>query len=185
MWYFQLIVDDKWGDWRPHLCIILSNPTQKAELDKKSIITLGDTLGTLPTPCCYSYDQHALFWSHLSVAWIQVKNKGFLLFFFFSFLVIFKGWILKSLRHFSRGINARLSFWDCIVVSDFIFSFIFVLASRGLFFAAQFCYVVAQVPFGRYRKKSSKIVLLGASHRCCACVYLVHDSSFWSFCVTL
>lgn len=76
-----LIGDDKWGDWRPHLSIILSNPTQRTELDRKSIVTLGDTL-----------------------------------------------------------------------------------ASRGLCFASQFCYIIAHVPFGCYHKKSSKIVLLGAAH---------------------
>lgn len=36
--------DDKWGDWRPHLAMILSNSSSKSELDKKSILTLGDTL---------------------------------------------------------------------------------------------------------------------------------------------
>ena len=36
--------DDKWGDWRPHLAMILSNSTSKPELDKKSIVTLGDSL---------------------------------------------------------------------------------------------------------------------------------------------
>ena len=41
----QLIADEKWGDWRPHLAIILSNPTGKPDLDKKSIVALGDTLG--------------------------------------------------------------------------------------------------------------------------------------------
>jgi len=43
---FQLGADEKWGDWRPHLSIILSNPTARPELDRKSIITLGDSLGT-------------------------------------------------------------------------------------------------------------------------------------------
>lgn len=41
---FQCVVDEKWGDWRPHLAMILSNPTGR-EMDKKSIMTLGDTLG--------------------------------------------------------------------------------------------------------------------------------------------
>lgn len=42
---------------------------------------------------------------------------------------------------------------------------ILVSASRGLCFASQFCYIIAQVPFGCYHKKTSKIVLLGAAHR--------------------
>ncbi|XP_033116693.1 protein transport protein Sec16A-like isoform X2 [Anneissia japonica] len=38
--------DVNWGDWRPHLAMILSNLGTNAELDKKSIITLGDSLGS-------------------------------------------------------------------------------------------------------------------------------------------
>ncbi|XP_055309388.1 protein transport protein Sec16A-like isoform X3 [Sitodiplosis mosellana] len=37
--------DEKWGDWRPHLAMIISNPSQSnTELDRKAIITMGDTL---------------------------------------------------------------------------------------------------------------------------------------------
>ena len=42
---YQLAMDDKWGDWRPHLAMILSNQSSKPDLDRKSIIILGDTLG--------------------------------------------------------------------------------------------------------------------------------------------
>ncbi|XP_031333554.1 uncharacterized protein LOC116163652 isoform X2 [Photinus pyralis] len=38
------VSDEKWGDWRPHLAMILSNTTQRPELDRKAIMTLGDTL---------------------------------------------------------------------------------------------------------------------------------------------
>lgn len=38
------VVDKKWGDWRPHLAMILSNTSQKPELDRKTITTLGDSL---------------------------------------------------------------------------------------------------------------------------------------------
>lgn len=38
------VVDKKWGDWRPHLAMILSNTSQKPELDRKAITTLGDSL---------------------------------------------------------------------------------------------------------------------------------------------
>lgn len=37
-------LDDKWGDWRPHLAMIISNCTDKPELVKRSIMSLGDTL---------------------------------------------------------------------------------------------------------------------------------------------
>lgn len=37
-------LDDKWGDWRPHLAMIISNCKDKPDLVKKSIITLGDSL---------------------------------------------------------------------------------------------------------------------------------------------
>lgn len=38
------VQDEKWGDWRPHLSMILSNTSQKPELDRKAITTLGDSL---------------------------------------------------------------------------------------------------------------------------------------------
>ncbi|XP_069689503.1 protein transport protein Sec16A-like isoform X2 [Periplaneta americana] len=73
--------DEKWGDWKPHLAMILSNPSQKPDLDRKTVITLGDTLG-----------------------------------------------------------------------------------ARGCLYGAHFCYLVAQVGFGTFSNKTSKIVLLGSSH---------------------
>lgn len=38
------VQDEKWGDWRPHLSMILSNTTQRPELYRKSIASLGDSL---------------------------------------------------------------------------------------------------------------------------------------------
>ncbi|XP_049846042.1 protein transport protein Sec16A-like isoform X1 [Schistocerca gregaria] len=73
--------DEEWGDWKPHLAMILSNSTQRPELDHKAITTLGDTLG-----------------------------------------------------------------------------------ARGCLHAAHFCYLMAQLPFGIYSNKASKLVLIGSSH---------------------
>lgn len=39
-------LDDKWGDWRPHLAMIISNCTDKPELVKRSIMALGDSLAS-------------------------------------------------------------------------------------------------------------------------------------------
>lgn len=39
-------IDDKWGDWRPHLAMIISNCTDKPELVKRSILALGDSLAS-------------------------------------------------------------------------------------------------------------------------------------------
>ncbi|GAB6023180.1 hypothetical protein CHUAL_008005 [Chamberlinius hualienensis] len=75
------VADEKWGDWRPHLAVILSNTTQRPELDRKSVVTLGDTL-----------------------------------------------------------------------------------AAKGCLHAAHFCYLMAQLEFGNYAKKSSKLVLIGSNH---------------------
>ncbi|XP_014259093.1 protein transport protein Sec16A isoform X3 [Cimex lectularius] len=36
--------DKKWSDWRPHLAMILGNPTRDHALDRKAIIQLGDSL---------------------------------------------------------------------------------------------------------------------------------------------
>ena len=38
-------MDEKWGDWRPHLAMVLANNSSKPDLDRKSLSTLGDTLG--------------------------------------------------------------------------------------------------------------------------------------------
>ena len=47
--YFQLVADEKWGDCRRHLAMIMSNSTNKPDVDRKSIVTLGDTLGMSDT----------------------------------------------------------------------------------------------------------------------------------------
>ncbi|XP_015725296.1 protein transport protein Sec16B isoform X3 [Coturnix japonica] len=36
--------DAKWGDWRPHLAVLLSNKVGDMELNHRAIITMGDTL---------------------------------------------------------------------------------------------------------------------------------------------
>lgn len=38
-------------------------------------------------------------------------------------------------------------------------------ASKGLIDAAHFCYLMAQVGFGVYTKKTAKLVLIGSNHR--------------------
>lgn len=38
------------------------------------------------------------------------------------------------------------------------------LFSRGSMYAAQFCYLMAQVDFGRYNNPDAKLVLLGTNH---------------------
>lgn len=76
----KCVADEKWGDWKPHLAMILSNTTQRPELDRKAITTLADTLN-----------------------------------------------------------------------------------SRGSIYAAQFCYLMAQVDFGRYGQPDTKLALLGSN----------------------
>lgn len=75
------MADEKWGDWRPHLAMILSNTSQRPDLDRKAITTLGDTLH-----------------------------------------------------------------------------------QRGNLYAAHFCYLMAQLEFGRYGSQNAKLVLLSSSH---------------------
>ncbi|XP_044309091.1 protein transport protein Sec16A isoform X3 [Varanus komodoensis] len=36
--------DEKWGDWRPHLAMVLSNLTNNTDVESRTIITMGDTL---------------------------------------------------------------------------------------------------------------------------------------------
>ncbi|KAM4877214.1 protein transport protein Sec16A isoform 3-T4 [Thomomys bottae] len=73
--------DEKWGDWRPHLAMVLSNLNNNMEVESRAMTTMGDTL-----------------------------------------------------------------------------------ASRGLLDAAHFCYLMAQVGFGVYTKKTTKLVLIGSNH---------------------
>ncbi|XP_054854220.1 protein transport protein Sec16A isoform X2 [Eublepharis macularius] len=73
--------DEKWGDWRPHLAMVLSNLTNNMDVESRTITTMGDTL-----------------------------------------------------------------------------------ASKGLLDAAHFCYLMAQVGFGIYMKKTAKLVLIGSNH---------------------
>ncbi|XP_012637487.2 protein transport protein Sec16A isoform X2 [Microcebus murinus] len=73
--------DEKWGDWRPHLAMVLSNLNNNVDVESRTMATMGDTL-----------------------------------------------------------------------------------ASKGLLEAAHFCYLMAQVGFGVYTKKSTKLVLIGSNH---------------------
>ncbi|XP_056146777.1 protein transport protein Sec16A isoform X2 [Lampris incognitus] len=38
--------EEKWGDWRPHLAMVLSNLTHTVDLDTRTITTMGDTLAS-------------------------------------------------------------------------------------------------------------------------------------------
>nr|XP_024214631.1 protein transport protein Sec16B isoform X2 [Halyomorpha halys] len=59
--------DKKWSDWRPHLAMILSNPTGNANLDRQAIITLGDSLNA----------SGRLFASHFCYVTAQVEFSEF------------------------------------------------------------------------------------------------------------
>ncbi|XP_021496764.1 protein transport protein Sec16A isoform X2 [Meriones unguiculatus] len=73
--------DEKWGDWRPHLAMVLSNLNNNMDVESRTMATMGDTL-----------------------------------------------------------------------------------ASKGLLDAAHFCYLMAQVGFGVYTKKTTKLILIGSNH---------------------
>uniref|UniRef100_A0A2D4NN92 Sec16 Sec23-binding domain-containing protein n=2 Tax=Micrurus surinamensis TaxID=129470 RepID=A0A2D4NN92_MICSU len=38
--------DEKWGDWRPHLAMVLSNLTNNMDVESRTIVTMGDTLAS-------------------------------------------------------------------------------------------------------------------------------------------
>lgn len=42
----QCCGSEKWGDWRPHLAVMLSNETGDPAVQQRAIVTMGDTLGT-------------------------------------------------------------------------------------------------------------------------------------------
>lgn len=41
----QCCGDEKWGDWRPHLAMVLSNLSHNVEVESRTMATMGDTLG--------------------------------------------------------------------------------------------------------------------------------------------
>lgn len=44
--FLQCCMDERWGDWRPHLAMILSNQQNtRSEVGLKAIAALGDSLG--------------------------------------------------------------------------------------------------------------------------------------------
>ena len=43
--WFQCCGDEKWGDWRPHLAMILSNLSNSVDVESRAMATMGDTLG--------------------------------------------------------------------------------------------------------------------------------------------
>lgn len=45
MFCAQCYGNEKWGDWRPHLAVMLSNETGDPAVQQKAIVTMGDTLG--------------------------------------------------------------------------------------------------------------------------------------------
>ncbi|XP_045701825.1 protein transport protein Sec16A isoform X2 [Phyllostomus hastatus] len=38
--------DEKWGDWRPHLAMVLSNLSHNVEVESRTMATMGDTLAS-------------------------------------------------------------------------------------------------------------------------------------------
>lgn len=45
--------NDKWGNWRPHLAVMLSNDTGDHAVQQRAIVTMGDTLGMDAVTCRY------------------------------------------------------------------------------------------------------------------------------------
>lgn len=54
---------ERWGDWRPHLAMIISNTSQKPEIDRKAVATLGDSL----------YNRGDLYAAHFCYLMAQVN----------------------------------------------------------------------------------------------------------------
>lgn len=63
----------------------------------------------------------------------------------------------------ARGVLVSLGVWCCPGARARLLSL--PSASKGLIDAAHFCYLMAQVGFGVYTKKTAKLVLIGSNHR--------------------
>jgi len=46
LFLYQSCVDESFGDWKPHLAMLLSNSGNKPAVEMKAILTLGDTLAS-------------------------------------------------------------------------------------------------------------------------------------------
>ena len=126
--WFQCCGDEKWGDWRPHLAMILSNLSSNVDVESRAMATMGDTLGRS--------------------GWMP---KG--------------GWgsVLQSETGLPSGVSVSLGVRCRPGARAHLLSI--PLASKGLLDAAHFCYLMAQVGFGVYTKKTTKLVLIGSNHR--------------------
>ncbi len=64
----QCCGEEKWGDWRPHLAMVLSNLTHTLDLDTRTITTMGDTLGRIAlkrqSPTALDSNRFLLFTKH-------------------------------------------------------------------------------------------------------------------------
>ena len=41
----QCCGQEKWGDWKPHLAVMLANETADPGVQRKAVVAMGDTLG--------------------------------------------------------------------------------------------------------------------------------------------
>lgn len=49
--WLQCCGDEKWGDWRPHLAMVLSNLSSSVDVEARTMATMGDTLGEARAEC--------------------------------------------------------------------------------------------------------------------------------------
>lgn len=76
----------------------------------------------------------------------------------------------RHAHHFNHGryvryVNIHINMYVMHLHLDFTPVVNVVTASKGLVDAAHFCYLMAQVGFGVFTKKSTKMVLIGSNHR--------------------
>ena len=43
----QCCGQEKWGDWKPHLAVMLANETADPGVQQRAVVAMGDTLGNV------------------------------------------------------------------------------------------------------------------------------------------
>lgn len=79
MFCSQCCGHEKWGDWRPHLAVMLSNETGTSAVWQKAIVTMGDSLGIHPLTYWQVVTQQHACWFTVLLFSIQPPEASYTL----------------------------------------------------------------------------------------------------------
>uniref|UniRef100_A0A8C9VHI1 Protein transport protein sec16 n=1 Tax=Scleropages formosus TaxID=113540 RepID=A0A8C9VHI1_SCLFO len=137
--------DEKWGDWRPHLAMVLSNLTHTLDLDTRTITTMGDTLASKglidAAHFCYMMAQVGLgIYTKKSTKMVLIGSNHSLPFFKFASNEAIQR---TEAYEYAQSLGSQ----PCSLPNFQVFKFIYAcrLAEAGLCAQAfQYCEVIAR-----------------------------------------